>query len=353
MALGWTTIRTAVVAALVTAGVAACEPLPPRLQLTVDSALAGADDDPGDGVCSAAAAGGACTLRAAFDEGNAAPDGADLTVGAGTYRDVDTTITGDVAVHPGSPGAVAITDTTLVVAPGARLAVTGINTSTSIQAVPPSLPDNPSTAVDLLRLDVSGTVVVAGSILGGLDIATGGGALLVDSIVEFSTVNHGALAALRSSLLASSANGASATALTTGPGGTSLLTSSVVAVPWTTLDLFLFEFPGGEGTCAGSPPASGSFAFVEVPCGALDGEGDGSGDGGTTLLVGIEFTGVGYRQDGSVHGLRSTSPLVDAIPVGHASCPAGAVDVYGHPRGIDGDGDGIGGCDIGAVELQP
>jgi hypothetical protein len=54
-----------------------------------------------------------------------------------------------------------------------------------------------------------------------------------------------------------------------------------------------------------------------------------------------------------VHGLEAGSPLVDAIPLGHASCPEGAVDVYGQPRAVDGDGDGGGGCDIGAVEVQP
>ena len=44
---------------------------------------------------------------------------------------------------------------------------------------------------------------------------------------------------------------------------------------------------------------------------------------------------------------------VDAIPIGEAGCSLTAVDLYGNPRGVDGNGDGIPGCDIGAYERQP
>ena len=47
-----------------------------------------------------------------------------------------------------------------------------------------------------------------------------------------------------------------------------------------------------------------------------------------------------------------TSPLLDAIPV--ADCdPAITTDRRGEPRPADGNEDGVDGCDIGAVELQP
>jgi hypothetical protein len=355
---GCRTIRTLAVAVLVAIGVAGCEPPPPRLQLTVDSPLAGVDDEPGDGVCSSAAAGGTCTLQAAIDEGNAAPDGADLTVPAGHYRNADATITGDVAVNPGRPANVAITDTTITVAAGARMAVSGINTSTSIQAEPPSLPDNPGTAVALLGLEVAGSAEVGGSVLSRLDVAAGGGAVVVDSIVEsVGMTNHGRLLALRSSLFGPSAYGPAATVLTTGAAGVSHLASSVVAVPHATVLISPstsgFSYPGGQGTCAGPAPISGSYQFVEVPCGPMEGTGDGSGDAGATTTATFVYTGVGYRQVGDVHDLAPTSPLVDAIPVGDGACDAGAVDVYGRPRGVDGNGDGVGGCDIGAVERQP
>ena len=355
---GRTRIGGFAVAGLVAVGVAGCEPPPPRLQLTVDSPAAGVDDEPGDGVCSSAAAAGACTLRAAIDEGNAAPDGADLTVPAGHYRHADATITGDLAVNPGSPANVAITDTTITVAAGARMAVSGINTSTSIQAEPPSLPDHPATSVALLRLEVAGSAGVVGSVVGGLDLAAGGGAVVVDSIVEsVGMTNDGRLLAMRSSLLGSSANGPAATVLTTGAAGVSHLASSVVAVPHATVLISPstsgFSFPGGQGTCAGSAPTSASYLFVEVPCGPMEGTGDGRGDAGATTTVTLVYTGAGYRQVGDVHDLQPTSPLVDAIPVGAEGCGADAVDVYGHPRGVDGNGDGVGGCDIGAVERQP
>lgn len=347
-------LDAAVAAGVVAFGLAACEPAPPRLQLTVTSAVAGADDDPGDGICSSAAAGGACTLRAAIEEGNAAPDGADLAVAAGTYRNLTMTITGDVAIDPASSAAVTIADSTFTVAAGAHLALSGINTSTSIAAVPPSLPANPATDAVLLELDVSGSVVVTGSVIRGLDIAPAGGAVVVDSVVETtSSVNHGGLVALRSSFLLEAANGPDGTVLTTGAGPGSHLTASVLGVPHTRVDLFSFDFPGGEGTCAGAAPTSGSHLHVEDPCGPLTGTGDGSGDAGTTQLVNVIYNGIGYREVGSTYGLQPTSPLVDAIPLGDPACPDGAVDVYGNPRGVDGDGDGTGGCDIGAVELQP
>jgi hypothetical protein len=344
-------IVAAVVAGLAAVGLAACEPPPPRLQLTVDSALDSTDDDPGDGVCSSAAAGGACTLRAAIDEGNAAPDGADIAVPTGHYGNINVLITGDVAIEPLTSADVRITDSTITVAAGASLAVSAVNTSTSISS-------NPNGVVALLQLDVAGTAVIARSFLGSLDIAAGGGALLVDSVVDSivdpaGIVNHGTLLALRSSLLHTAANGPAGTALTTGPGGSSHLTASVLAVAHTLVAPFNLPFPGGGGTCAGTAPTSGSFLFVEDPCGAMDGPGDGSGDALTTATVTFTFTGVGPAQAGSSYSLMPTSPLVDAIPIGDGACPPGAVDVYGQPRGVDGDGDGIGGCDIGAVELQP
>lgn len=46
----------------------------------------------------------------------------------------------------------------------------------------------------------------------------------------------------------------------------------------------------------------------------------------------------------------ATSPLVDAIPLGTAGCSTSMLDMYGNPRGGDGNGDGIPGCDIGAIE---
>lgn len=339
-------------AALLIGGLAGCEPPPPRLQLAVNSSLPGADSNPGDGTCSSSAAGGACTLVAAIQEGSTAPDGADVTVPAGHYTNMTTTVTGDVALLTGS-GDVSITASTITVESGGRLSLSDVNTSTSIAAPPPSFPDNLSSSVSLLHLNVAGEAVVARSILGGLHIPIGGNVLAVDSIVgTTTTIDAGSLLAVRSSLFANSANGPAGTAMAAGPGASTRLAASVLAVPHTSTSLGI-DFPGGQGTCTGPAPTSFGHLFVEVPCGTMDGDGDGSGNTGTVQHVNITYTGIGYQETGAYFALRPTSPLIDAIPLGHPACPPGAVDVYGQPRGIDGNGDGIPGCDIGAVEHQP
>lgn len=91
-----------------------------------------------------------------------------------------------------------------------------------------------------------------------------------------------------------------------------------------------------NGACSGTPAfESHGYVHTSSPCTTISGPGDSTGELESVLPV-------------------AGSPLLDAIPVGEPGCtdPA-AVDFYGNPRGVDGDGDGIAGCDIGAVELQP
>jgi hypothetical protein len=47
------------------------------------------------------------------------------------------------------------------------------------------------------------------------------------------------------------------------------------------------------------------------------------------------------------------SAIVDTIPVGTLFCTPTATDIYGAPWGVDGNGDGADGCDVGAAEHQP
>ena len=51
--------------------------------------------------------------------------------------------------------------------------------------------------------------------------------------------------------------------------------------------VFSSTSPGGQGTCAGPAPTSASFLFVEVPCGPMEEDGDGSGDAGATTAYTI------------------------------------------------------------------
>lgn len=350
------TIRVVALAGLVGGALAACEPVTPRLQLEVTTTQGGADADPGDGICSSAEAGGACTLQAAVEEANAASEGADVTIPAGDYRRVPLTITGDVRLQPADGAQVAITSTTIDVADGARFAMSGINTAIDLEADPPDGPTYPPSfkIVLLAGLRVSGRAVVSGSMLGTLDVLAGGEVLLVDSLVEqVAATNHGSLLALRSTLLGSPFDGPANTALESSPGASSLLVGSVLAVRTVRSNLIWIYIPGGEGTCTGPAPTSGGYLHIEVPCGPMDGEGDSTGNARLETEVDFAILASGFPQIESVHRVLAGSPLIDAIPLGHPACPEGSVDVYGNPRGVDGDGDGVGGCDIGAVERQP
>jgi len=59
-----------------------------------------------------------------------------------------------------------------------------------------------------------------------------------------------------------------------------------------------------------------------------------------------------YSETSRLH-LSMSSPLIDAIPIGDPACPVGSTDLHGMPRGVDGNGDGVPSCDIGAIEHQP
>lgn len=87
------------------------------------------------------------------------------------------------------------------------------------------------------------------------------------------------------------------------------------------------------------------YVHVEFPCSIVAGSGDSVGYAEIRDDVDSGLTH-------SVLSLKLGSPLIDAIPLGDPACDPSTVDLYGNPRGVDGDGNGIGGCDIGAVEYQ-
>jgi hypothetical protein len=331
----------ALTAAIALSAVTACEPPPPRLDLTVTSDAPGADDDPGDGLCASAAAAGACTLPAAIDEANTAPNGADVTLPPGDYLWNDLTVTGNVHLIGESRYTTTLGAAHVTVAAGATFRVHGIGTK------PPDLGSHP------LSFRVEGTLVLERSLVDhtwllsgqaqrpALDIAATGTALLTDSIVVAdddvaAVVNAGRLVAVRSGLAPlrvcspDECYGTDVAVHTTATGETHLAASATHAV-------------GTEPTvlarCSGTPPVSHGYVHLEAPCGGTPSIGDSTGPSGLT-----------YDALGTIT-VQATSPLVDAIPLGDPLCDTTAFDLHGVvPRGGDGDGDGEAGCDIGGVE---
>jgi hypothetical protein len=84
-----------------------------------------------------------------------------------------------------------------------------------------------------------------------------------------------------------------------------------------------------------------------VPCGPLEPD-DTTGDARVTSEV-TAIPGPPLQTSFRLV-LDTASPLVDAIPLGDPACDTTLTDLFGTERGVDGDGDGVGGCDIGAIE---
>lgn len=319
----------------------ACEPPPPRLQLTVTSLGSGGDTDPGDGICQVTSPvpPGGCTLRAAIEEANATPNGVDILLPSGPIGNVTATITGDVVLKPASAGRALLAGVRLTIASGAQVRAERLETATG--------PGDFQVNFDVhgsLVLDRSLIISAAPTWTGppphpAVRIRTGGTAWLQDSVAisdapDGTIANEGTLLALRSTL--SGTQGCpecQARALVTGVGAVSHLQSTGLH---TTLGAT------GYSACAGVPPVSHGYVHVEEPCGSAPATGDSAGPAGWSIDPGNRLVTI-----------ASTSPLVDAVPLGTPGCEISAVDLVGAPRGVDGNGDGIGGCDIGAIERQP
>lgn len=333
-------LGAAVVAAAVV-GLGACDPPPPRAAFVVTTTSTDGDAVPGDGVCATAA--GGCSLRAAVQEGGLAADGADISLPAGRYEGVEVA-RGDIRVNWGAPQAPVHLTGEISVASGARLALDGINASM------PARSDGWS-----LALSVSGSVEVRRSALAVLQVGAGGRAVLDRSLVAGAgpsrqTSVRGALVAVDSTFL----TGADpSVALDSTAGGTTVLQRVVVAEPAMLLTddetgvEFLYR-EGGTGTCGGAVTSIGRV-HVEVGCGTA-GVGDQTGGAELTTILHTQLGRPPYGLDIIEIDVAATSPIVDAVPLGAAGCDGTGVDLFGNPRGVDGDGDGVGGCDIGALE---
>lgn len=320
---GRSILTTLAAAGLALTATVACNP---PTNLTVNNAGTAGDANPGDGVCATAAA--VCTLPAAFQEGNALGRAA-IWVPAGTYGHFPLTVTGDLRVNWDVPKLVNLTEVTITVAPGGKLAIDGVT----------AYEGRDLDSAHAWSLVVQGQAQVKRSFLfgdgaPGLSVAAGGTATVEDSIVaspNTAVANAGTANLLRSSLWSLDAN---PVVSTTGSGATHLTSSAV-------LKGGVFD-PAADGTCAGTAPVSHGSNRIEVGCGSVPAAGDSTGASGSAWAINYPTLKV-----------TLASPLVDAVPVGVAGCSATGKDAYGNPRAVDGNGDGTAACDIGGVERQP
>ncbi len=294
----------------------ACETPPPPPALQVTSTAGGTDADPGDGVCEATPGAGDCTLPAAVAEGNALGR-ASITVPSGTYDTPDLLITGRLAIT-GDVGSVALVNQEIRVAAGATLDLGGVRSSSITGA----------------HLVVEGTLrardlslVVIESIWPAIDVEPGGTAVVVGSVLAQvfmprtpAVRNEGTLVLLHSALHAVDYGPAPAVLAN---GGTVHSAASAIT------------------RCSGTPPGSlGHNVSFDDSC-AWTGDGD----------VDSAAPQFDIRNGPPFHYMpRATSVMVDAIPIGVLGCGDGTTDLLGTPRGADGDGDGVAGCDVGAIE---
>jgi hypothetical protein len=194
----------------------------------------------------------------------------------------------------------------------------------------------------LLTFDVSGRLELVGSTAASgsplatpppLSVRTGGQAVLLDSLVitQTTATNAGRLVAVRSSIVLIF-NGSIPVLDTTELGTSYLLASSLQRMPNATVT---------DPICSGTPPVSLGYVHLDVACGGTATPTDTSGPAGVDPFKGTS------------DWFDPASPLIDAIPAGSDACRLPLVDRDGSVRGTDGDGDGIGACDVGAFEFQP
>lgn len=324
---------TAAAAVLGATMLAGCEPPPPRVPFTVTTTAPGADHTPGDGVCEVTPGAGDCSLPAALTEAGAVPR-ATVTVPAGTYAGMDLQATGDVQLNAEAVQEVRFDDVNLTVAAGAQLRADGLQTVADATGVDASFVITVAGTLDLRRSDVRS--VDTATLLGtAITVQAGGALLLFDSVAiggAHAIRNAGTLVAERAALF-NIGNGR----LNTEPGGASHLRATLVSRGVSTAQL--------TTGCIGTTPTSHGWN-TGLPLGNGCGFTQPTDVGGGPHPNLSPSVGVGYGVPASYVG-------IDAIPVGEAGCVEGAVDLLGNPRAVDGNGDGVVACDIGAVERQP
>jgi hypothetical protein len=295
----------------------ACEPPPPPPTLTVTTSSNGNDAVPGDGVCETVSGGATCTLDAAIQEANAL-GAAIVVVPSATYSPDPISVSGTVTLrHPGDgPGQAYLDAAVLVVEPGGRLDLVGVNVSGgSVEAY------------GVVTANRAGIEAGLGASRPALTVHPGGSGVLLNSSVtgylgDHAVQNDGTLFAAYSTVVKYSGG-----SVIGNTGSASLIANSLVAAGT------------GQVVCSGTQPVSlGYNEATDLTC-ALDAAGDVSGPDAT---IGPSA----YMPDAGDSAL-------DAIPVGTAGCGTTVLhDIRGSagPRPRDGNGDGTPACDRGMRE---
>ena len=340
---------------------------------TVNDTTDAVDANPGDGNCLVAPAG--CSLRAAIQEANALPGPDTITVPSGVFE-----LTRTGVETPSDPAAVTDLDVT------DDVTITGAGASATIV-------DAKGTG---RVFDVASSATIVGLTIRGGDEVDGGGLLVLpDTTLSLTVrdvqitgnkaahggalfVDGGAVVLLeRVSITGNTGTTSGGTAEITAGGGTVTLRNATVSGNVSgqtdlvnggelTLDHVTFvasTIGGSIDVAAGTTTIRGSIldaGATGVVCGAGTFVSQGANlEHGTScgfaMIADVSATdpALGPLQDNGggtlTHAIAATSPAVDAA----GSCPPPSDDQRGTARPLDGDGDQVAACDVGAFELDP